>query len=974
MSGRARKGGMARGRPPREAQSGAPVEGQQYGTRRSRYRQWQQVPKLAPEPSPEPAPEPSPEPGPVSAPTPIPVLEVTQAATLTQAQGGAETLTLPPPPAAAARALTWSERVVHSLGRARTPAQARAPIRMLPPPPTTTVVSTPAARASTPAPSSELVRYAEPRGAEGGAEEGASAFPEEEGQVSARSKEPSQKKQSSRKNFHDVGVNTREKLHHFIECKRGTSGTVVHLKTNHFRLTSLPQWVLYQYHVDFNPQMDSKRLRSVLLDTHRQLLGKRYSFDGTILFSCHKLQKKITEVFSQTHSGENVRITITLTNELLPNSSACLQFYNIIFKRLLNVMKLVQIGRNFYDIYNGTEDLRDLGLSICPGFITSILQYENDIMLCTDVIHKVVRNDTVLDLIKKFQRSPRTTSREAIWKEIAGQIVYTKHNNRTYRVDGIDWKQTPQSTFKKDGSDISFLDYYRKQYGTRITDLEQPVLVSLPKRKKADGTDPSPALLMPELCNLTGLTRSMRRNNRITKGIANCTRLSPERRHSELRKLIDNIHRNADVRRELQEWGLDFEKQSLSLTGRVLPVQKLNEGSRGISIQCTEWSKEIKRVQLNNPKPLTNWLLVFNKENSSQAKLLQKELHLTAHELGIKWKDPVIISDVPYEINTYLEVLKENITKQTQIVVCLLPNNKKEKYDAIKRFLCVDYPVPSQCIVAETLNKPHILLAVVNKLVLQMNCKMGGHLWKVSVPFKDAMFIGIDCYHDISSGHQSAAGFVASLDASLTKWYSHCVLHKAGQELLDGLSGFLETALEAWKENNKQSILPKIIFVYRDGIGDGQLETMVNYEVPQILNCLNSLPNYSYKLVIIVVKKRVNTRFFAENNGNLINPNAGTVIDVEVTRPEWYDFFIISQSAKAGSVTPTHYNVVFDNTNLKPDQIQCLTYKLCYMYYNWTGVIRVPAPCQYAHKLAFLVGQNVRKTPSKDLSDRLYFL
>ncbi|XP_074155674.1 piwi-like protein 1 isoform X2 [Sminthopsis crassicaudata] len=922
MRGRARKGGMARGRPPREAQSGAPVEGQQCDTRRFRYRQWQRTP--------EPAPEPAPEPVPVSGPTTIPAVEVTQAATLTQAQGGAETLTLPSPPpaaaAAAARALTWSERVAQSLGRARTPAQARAPIRMPPP----TGVSAPAPRASTPAPAprastpapaprastpapaprastpapaprastpapaprastpapaprastpapaprastpapaprastpapaprastpapapraSELVRHEEPRGAEGGAEEGASAFPEES-QVSARSKEPSQKKQSSRKNLHDIGVNTREKLHHFIECKRGTSGTVVHLKTNHFRLTSLPQWALYQYHVDFNPQMDSKRLRSVLLDTHKQLLGKRYSFDGTILFSCHKLQKKVTEVFSQTHSGENVRITITLTNELLPNSSACLQFYNIIFKRLLNIMKLVQIGRNFYDIYNGTEDLRDLGLSICPGFITSILQYENDIMLCTDVIHKVVRNDTVLDLIRKFQRSPRPTSREEIWKEIAGQIVYTKHNNRTYRVDGIDWNQTPQSTFKKDGSDISFLDYYRKQYRTRITDLEQPVLVSLPKRKKADGIYPSPALLMPELCNLTGLTRSMRRNYRITKGIANCTRLSPERRHSELGKLIDNIHRNADVQRELQEWGLDFEKQSLSLTGRVLPVQKLNEGSRDTSIQCTEWSKEIKRIQLNNPKPLTNWLLVYNKENSSQAKLLKKELYLTAQELGINWEEPIPISDVPYEINKYLEILKEKLTKQIQIVVCLLPNNKKEKYDAIKRLLCVDFPIPSQCIVAETLNKRHILMAVVTKLVLQMNCKMGGHLWKISIPFKDAMFIGIDCYHDISSGHDSAAGFVASLDASLTKWYSHCALQKAGQELLDDLCVFLETALKAWKKNNKQSTLPKFIFVYRDGIGDGQLETMVNYEIPQMLTCLNSFPNYSYK-------------------------------------------------------------------------------------------------------------------------------
>nr|XP_020860014.1 piwi-like protein 1 isoform X1 [Phascolarctos cinereus] len=938
MSGRARKNRMARGRLPQKAQSGAPVEGEQPGNGSSRGQQRQRQGRQAPEPA--------------------AALEVAPAPASTQARGGAE---ISAQPSATARAPTCAEILTRPAGRARAPAWARAAVPIRPP--------------LAPAPASELVRHEEPRGAEGGAEVGASTFPEEEGQVSARLRELTQrKKQRGKQNIHDIGVNTRQNLRHFIECKRGTSGTVVQLKTNHFRLTALPQWALYQYHVNFNPQMDSKRLRSVLLDVHKQLLGKCYSFDGAILFLCHRLRNKVTEVFSQTHSGENVRITITLTNELLPNSPTCLQFYNIIFKRFLNTMNLVQIGRNFYDICNGAEDMRDLRFNICPGFITSILQYENDIMLCTDVSHKVVRKDTVLDLINDFQRSGRHTAREDILKEIRGQIVYTKHNNRTYRVDDIDWEQNPRSTFEKDGSDISFLNYYRQQYRAAITDLEQPVLVSLPKRKKGpDGRLKSPALLMPELCNLTGLTRSMRMNDRVTKNIANRTRLSPEKRYSELQKLVDNIHRNTDVQRELQEWGLDFDKQSLSLTARVLPVQKLNEDRRAMSICCTDWSKEIKRGQLSYPKPLNNWLLVFNYENERLAQILWEKLNITTRALGINLRPP-LQCPVEDKIEEYLKVLEKNITPQTQIAVCLLPNNKKDKYDAIKKYLCVTHPVPSQCIVAETLNRPQILLSVVTRLALQMNCKIGGHLWKISMPLTDAMFVGIDCYHDTASGCESVAGFVASLDTSLTKWYSWCFLQKPGQEFLDGLMSCLETALGAWKKNNKQCPLPKFIFVYRDGVGDGQLQTMVDYEVPQILRCLNSHPNYSYKLVVIVVKKRLNARFFVEKNGRLENPSAGTVIDVEVTRPEWYDFFIISQSVRVGTVMPTHYNVIFDNTDLTPDQIQCLTYKLCYMYYNWTGVIRVPAPCQYAHKLAFLVGQSIRKNPHKALSDSLYYL
>lgn len=38
---------------------------------------------------------------------------------------------------------------------------------------------------------------------------------------------------------------------------------------------------------------------------------------------------------------------------------------------------------------------------------------------------------------------------------------------------------------------------------------------------------------------------------------------------------------------------------------------------------------------------------------------------------------------------------------------------------------------------------------------------------------------------------------------------------------------------------------------------------------------------------------------------------------------------------RSGSVSPTHYNVIYDSSGLKPDHIQRLTYKLCHIYYNW---------------------------------------
>ncbi|XP_054383729.1 piwi-like protein 1 isoform X5 [Pongo abelii] len=639
-----------------------------------------------------------------------------------------------------------------------------------------------------------------------------------------------------RRDFHDLGVNTRQNLDHVKESKTGSSGIIVRLSTNHFRLTSRPQWALYQYHIDYNPLMEARRLRSALLFQHEDLIGKCHAFDGTILFLPKRLQQKVTEVFSKTRNGEDVRITITLTNELPPTSPTCLQFYNIIFRRLLKIMNLQQIGRNYYNP-NDPIDIPSHRLVIWPGFTTSILQYENSIMLCTDVSHKVLRSETVLDFMFNFyHQTEEHKFQEQVSKELIGLVVLTKYNNKTYRVDDIDWDQNPKSTFKKaDGSEVSFLEYYRKQYNQEITDLKQPVLVSQPKRRRGPGgTLPGPAMLIPELCYLTGLTDKMRNDFNVMKDLAVHTRLTPEQRQREVGRLIDYIHK----------------------------------------------------------------------------------------------------IEVDDRTEAYLRVLQQKVTADTQIVVCLLSSNRKDKYDAIKKYLCTDCPTPSQCVVARTLGKQQTVMAIATKIALQMNCKMGGELWRVDIPLKLVMIVGIDCYHDTTAGRRSIAGFVASINEGMTRWFSRCIFQDRGQELVDGLKVCLQAALRAWNSCNEY--MPSRIIVYRDGVGDGQLKTLVNYEVPQFLDCLKSIGRgYNPRLTVIVVKKRVNARFFAQSGGRLQNPLPGTVIDVEVTRPEWYDFFIVSQAVRSGSVSPTHYNVIYDNSGLKPDHIQRLTYKLCHIYYNW---------------------------------------
>ncbi|KAM3825956.1 piwi-like protein 1 [Vipera latastei] len=810
-----------------------------------------------------------------------------------------------------------------------------------------------------------------------GQPKGAPLLKSEEFQISTGFQEMSLGERGGRRrDYHDLGVNTRYLMEHVRESKTGMSGSVIRLSANHFRLTSRPQWALYQYHIDYNPQMEARRLRAALLLQHENLVGKTHAFDGSILFLPKKLENKVTEVLSQTRQGESVKITITLTNELPSTSPTCLQFYNIIFRRLLKIMNLQQIGRNYYNPSDPIS-IPKHRLMIWPGFTTSILQYETSIMLCTDVSHKVLRSETVLDFMYTlYDQVGEERFREICTKELIGVIVLTRYNNKTYRVDDIDWESNPRSSFKKsDGSMISFVDYYKMQYTQEITDLSQPVLISQPKRARGpSGALAGPLILIPELCYLTGLTNKMRSDFNVMKDLSVHTRLAPEHRMREVGRLINYINKDDNVQKELRDWGLSFESKLLSFSGRVVQSEKIRQGGKTFDYNphLADWSRETRGATLTSVKPLDNWLLIYTRRNYDAANVLVQNLFKVTPAMGIRMSK-AIMAEVEDRTEAYLRTLKQKITSDTQMVVCLLSSNRKDKYDAIKKYLCTDCPTPSQCVLARTLSKPQTVMAIATKIALQMNCKMGGELWSVEIPMKQLMIVGIDCYHDISAGRRSVAAFVASLNHGMTRWYSRCVLQDRGQEIVDGLKVCLQAALRTWYSYNEH--MPTRIIVYRDGVGDGQLKTLVSYEIPQFLECLKTVgADYRPKLTVIVVKKRVNSRFFAEIDGKLQNPPPGTVIDVEVTRPEWYDFFIVSQSVKSGTVAPTHYNVIYDSSALKPDYMQRLTYKLCHMYYNWPGVIRVPAPCQYAHKLAFLVGQSIHREPNLALSEKLYYL
>ncbi|XP_035314327.1 piwi-like protein 4 isoform X1 [Cricetulus griseus] len=777
-----------------------------------------------------------------------------------------------------------------------------------------------------------------------------------------------------RRDVIDLSVCTREKLAHVKDCKAGSSGIPLQLVTNLFSLDLPQDWQLYQYHVTYSPDLASRRLRIALLYSHSKLLDKAKAFDGTILFLSEKLDLKVTELTSETQRGETVTITLTLTTQLSSSSPVCIQFFSVIFRKIFKKLKMYQIGRNFYKPSEPVE-IPQYKLSLWPGFAVSVSRFESRLLLNADVSYKVLRNETVLEFMTDLcLRTGMSHFTETCQKQLVGLIVLTRYNNKTYRIDDIDWSVKPTHAFqKRDGSEITYMDYYKQQYNITLSDLNQPVLVSLLKRKRKDSSEPQMVHLVPELCFLTGLSSQATSDFHLMKAVAEETRLSPVGRQQQLARLVDDIQRNQVARLELETWGLHFGSQ-ISLTGRVVPSEKiLLQDHTCQPATAADWSKDMRTCKILSSQPLSRWLIVCCNRAENLIEGLMSCLRRVGGPMGFNVGYPKIIK-VDEKPAAFLRAIQLHVNPDVQLVMCILPSNPKNYYDSIKKYLSSDCPVPSQCVLTRTLTKQGMMMSVATKIAMQMTCKLGGELWAVEIPLKSLMVAGIDICRDALNKDVVVVGFVASINSRITRWFSRCVLQRTAADIADCLKVCLTGALNKWYKHNHD--LPSRIIIYRDGVGDGQLKTVLDYEVPQLLSSVTECSSgaSSSRLSVVVVRKRCLLRFFTETGHTVQNPPLGTVVDSEATRAEWYDFYLVSQTANRGTVSPTYYNIIYDDNGLKPDHMQRLTFKLCHLYYNWQGLISVPAPCQYAHKLTFLVAQSIHKEPSLELSDNLFYL
>lgn len=506
-----------------------------------------------------------------------------------------------------------------------------------------------------------------------------------------------------------------------------------------------------------------------------------------------------------------------------------------------------------------------------------------------------------------------------------------------------------------------------QRYHKNIRDPRQPLLLSKSKERNRRGGESEIVALIPELCRATGITEEMRSNFQTMRALSDFTRLDPTKRVDRLLRFSRRIRESEESTNALNKLGMSIATELITLEGRKLNKPDIHFGDGRTKID-RDFANNL-RNSLYRPGALDHWFVISTERDERSARNFVQSVK---RSVRFQISEPQYVTIRRDQKEELIREIESITRKDPQLIMIIAPNNQADRYQAIKKKCCIDRAIPTQVVVAKTINRNNVM-SIATKVAVQMSCKIGGAPWGIKIPLSGMLTIGYDVSYDTKDKKICFGALVATMDQYQSVFYSVVSQHNDGEQLSKTFTTNVRQAIKEFAKVNGTP--PNKLIIYRDGVGDGQIRHILDHEK----NPLEATIEQNYpdiRFAFVIVNKKTNTRLFAANDrsSGQRNPDPGTVVDTAITLPERYDFYLVPTSVRQGTVSPTYFNVIFDSLGLPAARLQLLTYYMCHGYYNWTDAIAVPAVCKYAAKLAFLCSQHLHRAPNVWQDKRLYFL
>ena len=229
----------------------------------------------------------------------------------------------------------------------------------------------------------------------------------------------------------------------------GTLGTPIPCLSNFFNFKVIGTEEITKFAVSFDPELpateDMLRMKLVrkAASGFKEHIG-RYVYANTAVYA---VKKSPVDQFTASVTYDNVTYSITLkrVSEIRQNERELKHFYNKFFNSVQGNLSLIMIGRKFSD----SAECAD-GITLYPGYSTSVQPLENGFMVNIDVAHRVLHTHTVYEEMNAAVSKCRGGNVNAeLDKMLQDKIIVTPYNNKIYRVVSVEHTMTPLSSFQK---------------------------------------------------------------------------------------------------------------------------------------------------------------------------------------------------------------------------------------------------------------------------------------------------------------------------------------------------------------------------------------------------------------------------------------------------------------------------------------------------------------------------------------------
>ena len=669
---------------------------------------------------------------------------------------------------------------------------------------------------------------------------------------------------------------------------------------------------------------------------------------------------------------------------------------------------MVDISTKNMNIKSVSESQGENSLEqIYRGYMTSVQITESGYFMRINDVNKIISGKSALKKILEIREENRNLNKDDLFKKInqyfsEHRTVLAKYGNlRTYRVANINFDKSPKNTNitlrEKDGKETqcNLVNYYKNQYDLKIKDENQPLIEVELLKKKGPNTEQEKETiyLIPELVFLTGLEHGTNSDDNTTKRkITSKTKMRPGDKVNAIRSIFNllnsstnKIYTNKQGKevkikspKEMQElYGIKI-GNNLVVNARVMPQPHLmfNHAEKFVipNNGIFRADNPNKVMKFSNE----NLFYVCDSRERDDARKVFNGLMMKC-----KQKKFIFSNDFrPDRVKEYCLQRSNNWNDIASELNRLLPNNNnhqygfvflspsmEKNYPALKNYFYKKLGLITQFGITKKLADKKRGNSIQFNLVDQFNVKIGGENHHINFVKENIMknsdvflVIGLKTQVERATGKvkycmtSSRNKFLNYINTSIKE----CANNKQQRDAL--LTTMFKDAIQNLMKQSPNP--PNYIILYRKGgnyIENIQLaldeKDIFIKVITDLEEMLKKTKNISMQIPFyyICCNLKSDMKFFevaSNDSKSYANPKSGLIIDEGVTQKNRFEFYIQPQFVNQGTATPSHYQVMCSHQHnddvLKLEQLEKLTFYLCYYYFTWAGAIREPGALKMA--------------------------